>query len=252
MALSENLSQKAYAHIHGKLTSGALLPGSRLSNRKVAKEIGISFTPVREALNRLVSEGYLKYSAGVGVFVPEVTRQEIEELYELREMLECSIMAKVCGKLSEDVLAEMARQNDKMTELAGQMQEVKEPSEHKVLSEKFTLADSAFHMTLIRSANNRLLLEMLSELRMKSQIRRSGMRSELSIVRHRFENEAAEHVQKTKCEHRMILDILRRDDAEEARRIMSEHIRRGLGLALSAHDRRYMDNSPKMLGGYSI
>ena len=88
--MGENLSQKAYWHIHDKLSAGTLKPGFRLSNRAVAKEVGISFTPVREALNRLVSEGLLEYRAGLGVFVPECSRREIEELYEVREMLECA------------------------------------------------------------------------------------------------------------------------------------------------------------------
>ena len=65
--VATNLTQQAYDYIMGRLHSGQLAPGSRLTNRGIAVEIGTSFTPVREALNRLVSEGILLHQPGIGV-----------------------------------------------------------------------------------------------------------------------------------------------------------------------------------------
>ena len=242
-ALSGNLTQKAYLHIHDQLTSGSLTPGSRLSNRAVAKQIGISFTPVREALNRLVSEGLLEYRQGLGVFVPVSTRQEIQEIYELREILECAVVAKVCGHLPDEVLAEMAAHLETMGRLADQMPELTPPVQDAGLAEQWRLADSAFHLTLLRTAGNRRVLDTVKELRTMSRISLGGLDSSSPIVTHRFGAEPSDNVSRTVTEHRRIFDALRRGDAEEARAVMAEHIQNGLRLALAAHDRIYMEGS---------
>ena len=112
-----NLTQKAYWHIHDKLCHGVLQPGSRLSNRKVAKEIGISFTPVREALSRLVSEGLLEYRQGVGVFVPVVSIQEIRENYELCEIIESEVATRAVTNLPASMFVEMRKSYDHMVNI---------------------------------------------------------------------------------------------------------------------------------------
>ena len=76
-----NLTNVAYAHIHNKLGAGSLSPGTRLSNRKVAKEIGVGVSPVRGALTRLIQEGLLDHRPGIGTFVPTPDRREITEVY---------------------------------------------------------------------------------------------------------------------------------------------------------------------------
>ncbi|MEZ6017177.1 MAG: GntR family transcriptional regulator [Planctomycetota bacterium] len=86
--MSDSLADQAYGHIRGRLTRGAWAPGTRLANRALADEIGVSFTPVREALQRLASEGLVDYHPGAGAFVRAPDRRELAELYELRLVVE--------------------------------------------------------------------------------------------------------------------------------------------------------------------
>jgi DNA-binding FadR family transcriptional regulator len=72
-----SLSEKAYQHIRQQVFAGALAPGDRLVNRTLAKQLGTSFIPVREAISRLASEGLVQQVAGAGAFVRTFDRQEI-------------------------------------------------------------------------------------------------------------------------------------------------------------------------------
>jgi DNA-binding GntR family transcriptional regulator len=237
--MSENLSQKAYSHIHDKLTSGTLRPGLRLSNRKVAQEIGVSFTPVREALNRLVSEGLLEYRDGVGVFVPEATRREIEELYDVREMLECAVVARECGRLSQRTLQELRDLHGEMCRIVESVEEAGQMGEH---GQRFRELDSAFHLTLIRGTGNRQLLDVVTDLRKKCAIK-SGGASMADLVGHVFHAEPLENVRRTLREHGELLSLLEKSDGVAAAELMCRHIRTGRQLAVASIDRDYMSAS---------
>ena len=86
--MSSSLKQLAYQHLRTRLLSGALPPGQRISAYDSAKELGISQTPVREAIGLLESEGLVHQIPKLGVFVRRPDRREIAELYDLRILLE--------------------------------------------------------------------------------------------------------------------------------------------------------------------
>ncbi len=236
--LSDNLTQKAYRHIHGKLSGGELVPGSRLSNRGVAKEVGVSFTPVREALNRLVSEGLLEYRQGLGVFVPMLNTQEIREIYELREILESEAASRVCENDTSIMTAEMTSAYDVMVDIFEKIQsEGHMTGEH---ADTWQVADSEFHMSLLRAAGNRRLLDTVEGLRTSLKAMMGGLGQMTGIVGHRFDSEPLAQIKRTVDEHRRILEALKKGDGADARTVMIEHIRSGLELALAAHKRNHM------------
>ena len=82
------LGHKAYVQLRAKLAAGEFPPGSQLVNRTVSQSIGMSMTPVREAMARLASEGMIEHHPGSGTFVRKISRQEFAQLYDLREVLE--------------------------------------------------------------------------------------------------------------------------------------------------------------------
>ena len=86
---SFNLRQQAYDRIRELLRSGDLSPGDRVSSLGLSKRLGISRTPVREALSRLCSDGVVREVPGFGVMVHIPDEKELVELYGLREVLEC-------------------------------------------------------------------------------------------------------------------------------------------------------------------
>src|SRR5271154_3066675 len=85
---------RAHALILTQMATGVLTAGSALSELSLARELGLSRTPVREAIGQLVAEGLLQRS-NLGAVVAEATRQDIIELYELREALEVYAIGKV-------------------------------------------------------------------------------------------------------------------------------------------------------------
>lgn len=245
--MSDNLTQKAYRHIHGKLSGGQLPPGSRLSNRGVAKEVGVSFTPVREALNRLVSEGLLEYRQGLGVFVPILNVQEIREIYELREILESEAASRVCENNTSSMTAEMTRAYDIMVGIYEKIQAEGQMSGDQ--ADTWQAADSEFHISLLRGAGNRRLLDTVEGLRTSLKAMLGGLGQMSGIVGHRFDCEPLAQIERTLDEHRRILEALKKGDGAGGRAVMIEHIRSGLKLALAAHNRKHMGGPNSLIRG---
>jgi DNA-binding GntR family transcriptional regulator len=82
------LSSMAYGELRRAILSGRLAPGSHVSVRPLCEEFGLSATPVKAALTALEREGFLVLHPHRGFFVPEVDREDMQELYELREVLD--------------------------------------------------------------------------------------------------------------------------------------------------------------------
>ncbi|HEX7009328.1 MAG TPA: GntR family transcriptional regulator, partial [Phycisphaeraceae bacterium] len=77
-------NQKAYEYLRRELLRGAFLPGTRLSDYALSKKINIGRGPIREAIGRLESEGFVEQIPRHGTFVRKLDRSEIEDLYDLR------------------------------------------------------------------------------------------------------------------------------------------------------------------------
>src|ERR1700712_3847581 len=93
--LNYTIREKAYQYIQSRIADGDLPSGSAISELLLAKELGSSRTPVREALGQLVSEGLLEQTPNRGTIVVRLSREDIVDLYELREALEVYVVAKV-------------------------------------------------------------------------------------------------------------------------------------------------------------
>jgi DNA-binding GntR family transcriptional regulator len=101
----QSLVDIAYEALREAITSGALLPGTRLREAALAQHFGISTTPVREALRRLDREGLVRLSPNRGAIVAEFDLREILDLFEIREVLECRAVRRAAAQPSRDVQA---------------------------------------------------------------------------------------------------------------------------------------------------
>ena len=88
MKKGENLKEKVYTLLKNRIIHFELKPGERVQERKLSMEFGASRTPLREALNKLEKEGFIKTLPHKGYFVSEITQGEVVELYKVREALE--------------------------------------------------------------------------------------------------------------------------------------------------------------------
>jgi DNA-binding GntR family transcriptional regulator len=118
----EKLREKVYSVMRKRILSFELKPGERFFETEIAENLGVSRTPIREALSRLEQEGLIKSLPKRGYAVSDVTAREIEELYEIREALEVMALraaAKLYHKNDwirfEQILHVEAGQNDEHT-----------------------------------------------------------------------------------------------------------------------------------------
>jgi DNA-binding GntR family transcriptional regulator len=103
----ESLSEKVYRRLRGALVGGRLAPGQKLVHRMFAKELGVSPTPVRDALLRLVSEGALELDARGIAWVPRLAPDRYAEIMELRTELEGRAAARAAELATPDDVADL-------------------------------------------------------------------------------------------------------------------------------------------------
>jgi DNA-binding GntR family transcriptional regulator len=231
--VATTLKQAAYEHIRRMLLLGELEPGDRLSNRGLAEEIGVSVIPVREAISQLASEGLVEHRPGQGSFVAQTHREEIEELYDLRQAVECHAVERVAEGADEAHLAEMQGCINAMTRV---IQEAGDPDRSAwgaPQAERWVQADSAFHLALLRAAGNRRAVKLLHDLRAMTHL----------FFGYRTLSHTRADARRVVQEHQRILDALRRGDAAAARECMVAHLRRGCRDALAAYERRRLDRA---------
>ncbi|MBL8797093.1 MAG: GntR family transcriptional regulator [Planctomycetia bacterium] len=223
---STHLRQRAYDYLHERILSGALVAGSQVSELSLAREIGISRTPVREAIRRLVHEGLLEQLPRYGTIVRAPQRQDLVELFEVREALEGHAVALATERLHVDDLARLERLCDQMALLGDEL----EASGATVLDpshlQRFLAADLAFHMLLMRAAGNGRLLKIVADSRLLTGIFGTPRQQHTLHV-----------VRDTHRHHNRILRAIKKGDGDTARRLLTEHIRASKQASLEHFDR---------------
>jgi DNA-binding GntR family transcriptional regulator len=150
------LREQVHRAIVGRILREAITPGSRISDSALAQELGVSRTPVREALLRMEREGFLEVDVGRGFFVKPLSAREVGEVYPILWALEV-LALRAAPRPGRSTLAELQRINAELAQ-AGD-----DPEQRIDL-------DVAWHRTLLEGCANQRLLEMIASL--KAVIRR--------------------------------------------------------------------------------
>ncbi|MEX0805881.1 MAG: GntR family transcriptional regulator [Candidatus Binatia bacterium] len=149
--VTENLSARVYNQIKNLILCNEVMPGQKLHHQELSERLGVSRTPVREALTRLVQEGYVAFLPNRGFTCKEIRMQEAEELYELREALEAFAVEKAIDNLTAVTLDQLR----KKMEFYG-----------KDVRNRFTrerlIYDQDVHLEIARLAGNETLKNSLS------------------------------------------------------------------------------------------
>src|SRR5258705_7642275 len=103
----ENLSARVYNQIKNLILCNEIMPGQKLHHQQLSERLGVSRTPVREALTRLVQEGYVSFLPNRGFTSKEIRLKAAEELYELREPLEPLAVKRAVVNLTESGLTHL-------------------------------------------------------------------------------------------------------------------------------------------------
>ncbi len=235
--MKDTLAQQAYHQLRDRLRTGKLPPGTRLVNRTLAAELGISFTPVREAISRLSSEGLVEHVPGAGAFVKRISRRDLAQLYDLRATLEPYAAAEAARHISAVELEELqgacAAFEPLVNELRSELP-VALRGTHRALHgthrEAWLRAEERFHRLLIAAARNPWLTKMVDELRLVSLVFSSQLAVEDLLT--------LEVAERTWGDHEGLLGMLAKRDATAAEDWMRTHVIQGRAhvLALFSND----------------
>lgn len=196
------LRDEVYREIVELIHRGELPPGTRVKDTSVATQLGVSRTPVREALLRLAREGILDADMGRGFRVCRLDPKEMRETGAILGALE-SFALQSCGDISADRLARLTEID---RELAGTRSDV----------DRSVALDEEWHRTLLEACPNRRLRDIISTL---WQVPRRYMRAYLRDAR---------RVTLSTQHHARIIEALRRKDHQAAAQRFSHHWERGI------------------------
>lgn len=194
----QNLSEKAYEALLKMLINREIPVNTCLQERRLAEILDISRTPVRDALNRLENEGFIGRAAGRTQVVKEFSTRELIETLNVRRTLEAEAARLSAGRVPRQELDDMEAQ-------IRQLMADENPS-----SEKDWALDSQLHATMALYSENRLLVQYIETLRLKTRM------FNLRQLPERFD---AGHM-----EHLAIIEGLRSTNPVAAATAVSEHI----------------------------
>jgi len=228
--MDQSLAEKSYQYIRERLSSGDLLPGKRLVNRTLAEAIGVSVIPVREAINRLASEGLVEHVPGAGAFVRKPNRQDLDDLYVLRDALESCAAAEAARRITDSELQELQGILERFIETTEQIK--KQPKQHsnKKLQGRWLDDEKSFHELLVEASRNEVLAKAIRDNLAIVNVF-EAQRADPSLLTYDVASETC--VSKGK-----LIDALRDRDPERARKVMSDQIQRGRQVVVGFFSRQ--------------
>jgi len=197
----ELLSQKIYREIKTQITRGFMEPGERIYANKIAKDLNVSRTPVRESLQKLSSEGFLKVTPNKAMVVAEVSLEDAKEVLQVRGVLE-GLSAGICAKkINEKEIQKFEKIIQKMN-IAVKKGDLIDYCE----------LDDNFHELILKICGNKRIMKIRESL--DNFIYRFRIKS-LSV---------AGRIENSKIEHKDILESLKQHDSEKAEKLSKEHM----------------------------
>lgn len=209
LPMAQRSSEGVARILRQAILDGRLKPGQPLRERVLAEELGISRTPIREALFILQGEGLVGLTPNRGATVRTITATDIAEIYALRSVLECHAVATAAERITEADLARLEDAHARLERIGDQ------GSAHEQAD-----ADLQLHGIIAQAAGSQLLRTMIGQVHAFTATYRS---------RYPYD---AEQVRRANSQHREIIDALRGHDAPRAETLMREHVKWSRGLAV--------------------
>lgn len=206
-----NLRTRVLEEVKERIISGELPAGTRLHERNLSHELGVSRVPLREAILTLESQGLIEVRPRIGAFVKPLTRKYVEDLFNVRLALE-PLAASLAAR------NRTAAQIEQLEGLFHEQQKAMEADNNKAGS----LANAEFHLVILRASGNDLLYSIVAPL--QSQIQRLFRRTIVNI------SELLYH------DHEKMLDAVRHQDADRAAGLALEHVEGTRAHSLSLFD----------------
>lgn len=208
-------SDHAYARIRAMILSGELPPGAQIGEEQLADRCGVSRTPVRDALNRLEAELFIRRNESQRSFVANWSLDDIEDAFVLRGMLEGLAAKRAATRLNGEQFARLRWLNAAIERSIS----AKKPDINAFLE-----YNRDFHAIILDAAGSTRLTSILTRL------------IEQPVVWRTAQNYDRVNLQRSHNEHQELLAAFERKDGEWAESIMAGHIRRAFHTYADAHE----------------
>ena len=200
-AVRSNLAEQAYARLKAEIHDFLLVPGDRFSEAEIGTRLGVSRTPVREALFRLRNEGFLEVESKSGWYVRPIDFDKLEQLYDLRVLLELASVAKLCTR-ADDAPELDALKKTWLLPVAERLTDGREVG----------ALDEQFHATLVRAAGNAEIARVHWD-----------VTERIRIIR-RLDFTRGDRIDATYTEHAKILRAVMQRKLDQAQLLLRSHV----------------------------
>jgi DNA-binding GntR family transcriptional regulator len=194
------LREIVFESLREAIMSGILEPGERLMEIQLAEELGVSRTPVREAIRKLELENFVVMIPRKGAYVAGVSLKDIADVFEIRSALEGLAAGLAAERITDDELEQMERVLFYRAD------------EGELDLEQLVKSDTDFHALVYKASRNERLIQILANLREQIQRFRTTSLAVPGRMKHAID------------EHRRIVEALRNHDSEEAQSLAIAHI----------------------------
>jgi len=201
-----NINEKVYKFIKQNIINLEYPSGHKLSLNEISKMLGVSNTPIKEALFKLSGEGLVEITSRMGIYVKNINQVDIHEILQIRLFLESAVVAEIAPGISNENLQYIRDIYAKSIALSVNPSDIES---YKVFMEY----DGEFHLSFFRILANERLLNIYKNLN-----------AHMQIVRFRLMNRSKGKFPKTDEGHMLILDALCQHDAMKAREAVSRHL----------------------------
>lgn len=187
--------------LRNAILTGDLEPGERLLEIKLADKLGVSRTPIREAIRKLELEGLVVITPRKSAEVARITKEDLRDVLEVRRVLECLAIELSCEKITDEIVGEL-ESNLKEFQKAIKKNDIKE----------IAVTDVDFHEIIYKSTGNKRLIQILNNLREQ-------------MYRYRLEYIKDKETRENLVgEHRTIIDALSSGNSQEGKKAILKHI----------------------------
>ena len=207
---SRDNTKKVFNELRRRILSFQVLPGVRLSDQEIAKELGLSRTPVRQALFQLAEKGLVEARHNKGFRVRVFTIDDIEDLYLFREAVETLAVRRATAKMNDEKAAIFREHIAAYPEIIQSGDLI-----------QFNKIDGRFHQLIAEFSESSLLVKTIGNLKDQLQI----------IVR--YQHLAPQSYEETHIEHGMIMEHMLDNRVDEAVKAMSDHILTSMCVVLN-------------------
>jgi DNA-binding GntR family transcriptional regulator len=217
----ERANDAVYSALRQAVLTSVLKPGQRLNSTELAAQLGVSLTPVRNAIQLLAAEGLIEVHPRSGTFVATVNANDVRETFEIRRALECLAVelatARVTGKELDHLRALLAA--------------MKKPVRNEEELLQHQTDNARFHLTILEAARNGRLLDAYQRLNAHIQIARI----------HAAETDWKSRLKDERLEHEEIVDSIAAADPARAVKAMRGHLDRASVSLIDAIEKKKVE-----------